>query len=78
METPELDQRKAPQQAQDLLEVLQIWGMSRGHAVKLLEHCLRLLGDSSYRWRDLRNANEIETRNMLLSMAEKGKGKLPS
>lgn len=74
METPELDARKAPQQAQDLLQVLQIWGMSRGHATRVCENMLRLLGDSTFPWKDLRDANEVETRNMLLAMAEKGKG----
>lgn len=77
METPELNPAKAPMQAQDLLQVLQIWGMSRGHAKRLCENMLRLLNDDTYRWRDLRDANETETRNLLLAMAQQGKG-LPS
>lgn len=78
MDFPELDTSHAPAQAQSLLEVMQVWGMSRGHATKVCEHMMRLLGNATYPWKDLRNANENETRKMLLKMAEMGGGKLPS
>jgi hypothetical protein len=72
---PELDMTHAPAQAQSILEIMQVWGMSRGHATKVCEHMLRLLGNSMYPWKDLRDANTVETANMLRAMA--GSGELP-
>lgn len=51
--------------ALEFLTVLQMWGMPRGKAIKIVEHMLRKLNDSTYPWRDMTNLNSEETRNIL-------------